>query len=178
MSVPLPPPDLHERKPDLEDIPIGTIFHRFYPAHRDPIYFDASDLGRFNAPDSSYGVLYTAQNVAGVFAETFLRKPGRTLIDETLLRSKAYVRLITRKPLRLVLLVGLGFERLGHRQAFGQQQLQARTQALSLVPRARAIIVKWVEKTTTRYARTRPSTTNHRLPLQPIGTGKGHHRGV
>lgn len=139
MSVPLPPPDLHERKPDLEEIPVGTILHRFYPAHRDPIYFDTSDLGRFNAPDSSYGVLYTAQSVAGAFAETFLRKPGRTLIDETLLRRKAYARLITRKPLGLVRLAGPGLARLGATAEIAHTGLsydlpQAWSQALSEHP--------------------------------------------
>lgn len=59
---------------------------RFYTARLDPIFFDTSTMGRFNAPDASYGVL--SREIVGVFAETFLRKPGRSLIDPDLLLQK------------------------------------------------------------------------------------------
>lgn len=57
MTAPLPPRDLSSRDPLLVEIPKGTTLHRFYSAAYDPIYFDRSELGRFNAPDGSYGVL-------------------------------------------------------------------------------------------------------------------------
>ncbi|AJD44517.1 RES domain-containing protein (plasmid) [Rhizobium gallicum bv. gallicum R602sp] len=66
-------------------LPDGTDLHRFYTAAYDPIYFDRSDLGRFNAPDGSYGVLYVAQEIPGAFAETFLRSPVRSLINPAFL---------------------------------------------------------------------------------------------
>lgn len=113
MSGPLPRADLDDRKPDLLELPAGTNLHRFYTANRSPIFFDRSTLGRFNAPDGSYGVLYAAKEVAGAFAETFLRTPGRTLVDPDLLRRKAYVRICTTTTLTFVRLAGPGLARLG-----------------------------------------------------------------
>ena len=106
MSGPLPPPDFRSRSPDILDVPAGSRLHRFYTAAYDPIHFDRSGSGRFNAPDGRYGVLYGSINEAGAFAETFLRTPGRTLIDPVFLRKKAYVRLTVAAPLRLVRLYG------------------------------------------------------------------------
>ncbi|TAN16599.1 MAG: RES domain-containing protein [Rhizobiaceae bacterium] len=113
MSGPLPPPDLHERRPDLIDFPTGDKLYRFYTAQWEPIFFDRSTIGRFNAPDGSYGVLYAAKTLAGAFAETFLRTPGRTLIDLEFLQRKAYVRLAASRKLTLIRLAGPGLARLG-----------------------------------------------------------------
>ena len=113
MSGPPPPPDLHGRSPDILDVPAGSKLHRFYTAAFDPIYFDRSRAGRFNAPDDSHGVLYCAMSEAGTFAETFLRNPGRTLIDPGFLRKKAYVRLAVAAPLRLVRLYGPSMAKIG-----------------------------------------------------------------
>ena len=77
MSGPLPPADLERRQPELVELPAGELLHRFYTAKWEPIFFDTSTDGRFNAPDASYGVLYVAQEPGGAFAETFLRTPGR-----------------------------------------------------------------------------------------------------
>ena len=106
MSGPAPPPDLHRRDPDILDVPKGSTLHRFYTAAYEPIFFDRSNAGRFNAPDGGFGILYCARNLAGAFAETFLRRPGRTLIDLKFLRTKAYVRLNAVADLRLVRLYG------------------------------------------------------------------------
>jgi len=69
-------------------------------------------MGRFNAPDGSYGVLYAAKEPAGAFAETFLRTPGRTLIDLDLIHRKAYVRFAASRKLTLIRLAGPGLARL------------------------------------------------------------------
>lgn len=113
MTPPLPPGDLHARDPELLVVPAGTDLHRFYTAAYDPIYFDRSDLGRFNALDGSYGVLYAAQDIHGAFAETFLRSPGHSLIDPVFLRRKAYVRLSSARDLRLIRMTGPGLAILG-----------------------------------------------------------------
>lgn len=113
MTAPLPPADLHTRDPELFVIPAGIDLHRFYTVAYDPIYFDRSDLGRFNAPDRSYGVIYAAQDVHGAFAETFLRSPGHSLIDLAFLRRKAHVRLSVARDLRLVRMMGPGLAILG-----------------------------------------------------------------
>ncbi|WP_245466707.1 RES family NAD+ phosphorylase [Mesorhizobium sp. M1A.F.Ca.IN.022.07.1.1] len=94
-------------------LPAGQEIHRFYTARWEPIFFDTSTDGRFNAPDATYGVLYAAKKINGAFAESFLRTPGRTLIDPDLLRRKAYVRLVIKRDLKLIRLAGPSLARLG-----------------------------------------------------------------
>ncbi|ESZ10150.1 RES family NAD+ phosphorylase [Mesorhizobium sp. L48C026A00] len=113
MSGPLPPADLVRRNPELVELRAGESLHRFYTSKLEPIFFDTSTTGRFNAPDASYGVLYTAKGASGAFAETFLRTPGRTLIDSDLLQRKAYVHLSAKRDLKLIRLAGTGLARLG-----------------------------------------------------------------
>ena len=113
MSAPPPPPDLDSRTPELLQLPAGTIIHRFYTREYEPVFFDPGLSGRLNAPDGSYGVLYCAKEPSGAFAETFLRTPGRRLIDADLLRRKAYARLQVRSKLSLIRLAGPGLAILG-----------------------------------------------------------------
>lgn len=113
MSGPQPPHNLADRVPDYTYLEAGFKLHRFYSAAFEPVYFDRSLLGRLNAPDQSYGVLYTAATREGAFAETFLREPGRSLIDLELLRKKAHVVLNLTAPLKLARLAGRGLARLG-----------------------------------------------------------------
>lgn len=113
MTPPSPPSDLARRRPLLTRLPAGSVLHRFYTAAYAPVFFDRSRTGRFNAPDGSYGVLYTAAHPAGAFAETFLRQPGRTLLPLDMLARKAYVRLRVLRELVLVRLGGPGLARLG-----------------------------------------------------------------
>jgi hypothetical protein len=113
LSPPLPPADFASRKPEIVSISAGMVMHRFYTSAFEPVYFDKSDLGRFNAPNASYGVLYAAKKMQGAFAETFLRTPGNTLIDGGFLKRKAYVRLSATRELRLVNLTGRGLAAVG-----------------------------------------------------------------
>lgn len=113
MSTPTPPPNLAKRNPAILDLPARSELHRFHAAGRDPIYFDKSLDGRLNAPDASYGVLYTAREMEGAFAESFLRIPGRTILPADLLKKKAYALLATKRPLRLLLMAGPGLARVG-----------------------------------------------------------------
>ncbi len=89
------------------------MLHRFFSAAHDPIYFDRSVDGRLNAPDASYGVIYTAKTDRGAFAETFLRSPGRLVLDPAVLQRKAYVRLRVLRPLKLIKFDGPGLAILG-----------------------------------------------------------------
>ncbi|MEH6718301.1 MAG: RES family NAD+ phosphorylase [Aurantimonas endophytica] len=113
MSAPEPPADLGARSPRVVAVPSGSILHRFYNVIQEPIYFDSTPSGRFNAPDRSYGTLYAAKDRAGAFAETFLRTPGRTQIDSGLLARKAYVRMQNVRALTLISLTGPGLAVLG-----------------------------------------------------------------
>jgi hypothetical protein len=113
VSAPPPPSDLDSRNPELLHLRPGTIIHRFYTSEYEPVFFDPSLSGRLNAPDGSYGVLYCAKDPSGAFAETFLRTPGRRLIDADLLRRKAYARLQVQSELSLIRLAGPGLAILG-----------------------------------------------------------------
>lgn len=109
----LPPPDLHKREPLIVEVSPDAFLHRFYTRKNDPVHYDKSDAGRFNSPNGSFGVLYTSKTRFGAFAETFLRHPGRTLIDFELVRCKAYVRLSLTARLRFIQLAGNGLHRVG-----------------------------------------------------------------
>jgi hypothetical protein len=113
VSAPYPPADVARRRPRLFPLRAGAVLHRFYTAGFDPVFFDPSREGRLNSPDGSYGVLYTAREAFGAFAETFLRKPGRTLIDPILLQGKAYVRLEVTEDLNFIRLAGPSLAILG-----------------------------------------------------------------
>lgn len=113
MSGPQPPHNLHNRQPEQIVLEAGSELFRFYTAAFDPVYYDRSRAGRLNAPDATYGVLYTAATRKGAFAETFLREPGRSLIDLQLLKKKAHVVLENTAPLKLAKLAGRGLAILG-----------------------------------------------------------------
>ena len=113
MSPPLPPGDLASRTPETTTVAAGAPLHRFYTKAHDPIFFDTSDSGRLNAPDASYGVIYAARDAHGAFAETFLRRPGRTMLDPELLAAKGYVHMEATTDLTLVKLAGPGLAILG-----------------------------------------------------------------
>lgn len=84
MKHPPPPPDLASRHPRLRTLQTGAVLHGFHNAAFGPVFFDRGTTSRLNAPDCSFGVLYTALSAAGSFAETFLRTPGATLLDPDL----------------------------------------------------------------------------------------------
>jgi hypothetical protein len=113
VSAPRPPDDIARRRPRLLRLRAGTVVHRFYTAEYEAIFFDPSREGRLNSPDGGYGALYAARDAYGAFAETFLRRPGRTLIDPGLLRRKAYVRLEITTDLNLIRLAGPSLAILG-----------------------------------------------------------------
>lgn len=110
---PLPPADFATRRLLTETVTAGEIIHRFHSAAHDPLHYDRGPDGRLNAPDTSYGVLYAARDLRGAFAETFLRKPGRTQLPPDLLAKKAYATLRVQRPLQLVKLAGVGLGRAG-----------------------------------------------------------------
>ncbi|MGO8800973.1 MAG: RES family NAD+ phosphorylase [Roseiarcus sp.] len=113
MTAPGPPADLARRNPLFAHLAVGEFVHRFHTAKYEPPFFDRGLGGRLNAPNGKYGVLYTAKSLAGAFAETFLREPGRTLLAPDFLASKAYARLRVLRPLTLIKLGGPGLARLG-----------------------------------------------------------------
>jgi hypothetical protein len=113
VTAPLPPANLSFRKPNLIVVPKGAILYRFYTSSFDPIFFDLSDIGRLNAPDKSFGVLYAAATPNGAFAETFLRQPGRQNVAPDLIARKGFAHLATTRALTLCALLGPGLAKLG-----------------------------------------------------------------
>lgn len=113
MTPPLPPADIHDRQPIVHVVSAGARLHRFHDAAYGPIRFGRSGGGRLDDPAKAYGVLYVGDKEAGAFSETFLRRPGRNLIDPGLLASKAYASLASRRDLRLARLHGRSLGVLG-----------------------------------------------------------------
>ena len=110
---PMPPPDFDRRRPATRTLAEGTALHRFFSQRYEPVHFDRSRDGRFNARDATFGVLYLAEAREGAFAETFLREPGRTYVALDLLKSKAYVRFRLTRSVTLIQFTGAGLARLG-----------------------------------------------------------------
>jgi RES domain len=109
---PVPPRDIAQRNPPA--ITIGDVtFYRFYRRGLEPIFFDRSTKCRFNSSDGSFGVLYAAENLAGAFAETFLRNPGRRILPDDLIAQRGRVDFGSRRPLHLVQLYGRHLAALG-----------------------------------------------------------------
>jgi hypothetical protein len=84
---------------------------------RDPIWFGPTPgsvpYGRFDAGGGEFRVCYLGLSPEAAFAETFLRNPGRRVLDRTLLGSRALTVLTSRRPLSLVRLQGPGLARAG-----------------------------------------------------------------
>ena len=68
---PLPPPPhgLAERKLPVREV-AGPLY-RFHSEGHPALHFGRTLLGRFDAPDGGFGVLYAATDVHAAFAETF-----------------------------------------------------------------------------------------------------------
>lgn len=90
---------------------------RVHDSRWDPIWFGPAPgtepYGRFDAGAGEFRVCYVGLSPAAAFAETFLRNPGRRVMDRTLLGSRAITVLTNRRPLSLVRLYGPGLARLG-----------------------------------------------------------------
>lgn len=112
MTAPHPPADLNSRNPLFVELAAGTRLHRFYTAAYEPIFFDRSADGRLNDIRGEYGVLYTAENRDGAFAESFLRRQLR-MLDAGFIAKKGYVELEARSDLKLFKLAGHGLARIG-----------------------------------------------------------------
>ncbi|MCE6957865.1 RES family NAD+ phosphorylase [Cereibacter sphaeroides] len=110
---PLPPADIALRTPLVRTMPAGARLHRFHDRAFGPIWFGRAGTGRLDDADHSYGVLYVAEGEDGAFSETFLRRPGRNLIDPAVLARKSYTILSCRRDLVLARLHGRGLGVIG-----------------------------------------------------------------
>jgi hypothetical protein len=110
---PLPPADLARRRLPIEVCRPGWSLFRIHDRVREPLHFGRIGSNRWDAPGGEYGVLYLAEDVAGAFAETFLRDIGATLVSQAALSRKRISTMVAAAPLRLVDLTGPGLARIG-----------------------------------------------------------------
>lgn len=105
------------RKLPLHTCPAGTILSRIHSAAREPLFFGPAPgsppLGRWDAPAGEFGVCYLAEQPHIAFAETLLREPGKTLIEETDLESRSAAEVEVGRNLALVAMHGPGLARIG-----------------------------------------------------------------
>ncbi|MDQ3428973.1 MAG: RES family NAD+ phosphorylase [Actinomycetota bacterium] len=109
---PYPSDDFSEQVLPIREV-TGTLFRLFPAAYDEPLHFGRSGDNRFDSPDGSYGVLYTAEDVLGAFIETFGRRLGKNLITGRELASKRLVGIDPAPPLKLIDLVGAGQSKAG-----------------------------------------------------------------
>lgn len=116
-GAPAAPSDLHSRRLPLRAIPEATPLWRIHDDRRDPIWFGpapgVAPRSRFDAPAGEFRVCYVGLSPEAGFAETFLRNPGRRMVDRTLLGSRALTVLKNRRALSVVRLYGPGLARPG-----------------------------------------------------------------
>jgi hypothetical protein len=114
---PLPPPDLASRRLPRRTLAAETALWRIHDDRRDPVWFGPAPgvaaRNRFDAPAGEFRVCYFGLSAEAAFAETFLRNPGRRMLDRTLLGSRALTVLRNRRPLSVVRLHGPGLARAG-----------------------------------------------------------------
>lgn len=83
-----------------------------------PIYFNAGNTARFNAPNGEYGTIYMGDSLACCFVETFgrLDTPTATTVrsvSEAQLRASCIAEIAPLRPFALVDLTGPGLRRIG-----------------------------------------------------------------
>lgn len=112
--LPLPPRNFCDRI--LPVTKIAAEWYRFHPARygssTGALFFGRSAKFRFDAPLGEYGVMYIAKSINGAFIESFGRNPGRKVISEGKIRSRALTILESVK-LTLVDLTGPGASLVG-----------------------------------------------------------------
>jgi hypothetical protein len=105
-EFPGPPKDLAARKIPLVRFR-DSLFRTHHISHT-PIYFGNAARHRFDAPDGSYGVLYTGRDPYCAFIETFGRPAGSRIITTAALIERALTEMQAVRPLRLIDLTGSG----------------------------------------------------------------------
>jgi len=116
---PEPPINLDEW--ELPLVEVAPPWFRCHSAARGPLYFNRGRIGRFNAPNGEYGVLYLGTDEYCAFIETFgqsMRRNDRgiSVVSAHELDQACLCRIEVQPswgPFRLVDLAGAGLSRLG-----------------------------------------------------------------
>lgn len=84
---PLQPPERFRELP-IEIVVISCSLFRTHPIGRNALFFGRTGRNRFDAPDGSYGVMYSAEDPFGAFIETFGHQTGTFAVTTDDLRSR------------------------------------------------------------------------------------------
>lgn len=114
--LPFPPPTLSSRH--LPTITVDTPQLRIHKCRWGALHFGTEPLGRFNAPDGAFGVLYLAADLYGAFVETFGRLGTKAElapveIGRAQLRASCTSHIGFTRPVALVDLTGPTLRRIG-----------------------------------------------------------------
>ena len=94
------PPDLTNRR--ITIVEYNESVFRTHSIHRNPIFYGDTRQNRFDAPDSSFKVLYAARDPFCAFIETFARSAGTQIVTTTALEQRGLCEMRAVRPLRLV----------------------------------------------------------------------------
>lgn len=86
-KLPPPPADLATRK-----LPLSRLSGRIYRIHQSKyssLYFGKDGTCRFDDPLKKFGILYACPGPEGAFAEVFLRRLAKVLIEEDAIRERS-----------------------------------------------------------------------------------------
>jgi hypothetical protein len=115
--TPRPPSDLAARELPLRVFDPGTVFWRIHDARRAPVWFGpapgAPAVHRFDAELGVFRVCYVALTPEAAFAESFLRNPGRRMLDRTLIAGRAISQLTFDRRIQVIQFHGPGLARVG-----------------------------------------------------------------
>lgn len=120
----------------LRRINAGARLHRIHRKGHDAIFFGPLDeipVGRFDAPDGSYKVLYAARSLETAFGETMVRLPAIPHITSSAVQSRLRSELVTTRALRLYPLLDAGVSAHGLSFTDLHGDVYAKTRAISRV---------------------------------------------
>ena len=112
-TPPLPPEDFHRGAVVTVTINRRRLLYRVHRNEHAALFYGRTGANRFDSPDKDYGVCYLGLSLYAAFAETFLRRPGATLIDWQDLAARSVTVLRVTETLRPARLYGPGLSKMG-----------------------------------------------------------------
>lgn len=107
-----PNDDFSRQELTLAHIAPESDWFRLHKAELSPVYFGRTGEGRFDSPNSAFGTLYLARDLAGAFVEVFCRQAVRAATGKWL-NSFHLAKFNAERTLTLVDLTGPGSVRMG-----------------------------------------------------------------
>jgi hypothetical protein len=104
----LPAPALEFPEKRLAVLEFNKSVFRSHDVSRHPVFYGKTGRYRFDAPDRSYGALYTGADPYCAFIESLIKNPNSRVVTSTELKKKAVAELRAARPLRLIDLASHG----------------------------------------------------------------------